>query len=196
MSPVTGGTTKKTTTTGKTSTGKSAAGAPKKGKKKIAAAPLKSKTESKKLVNPLFEKRTKNFGIGQGKTKRFPREDLFHLDPLDQISSPNVIYRVSSNGLTTFAFNVNVRSCWNVWRCHHQSTNSHKRSTNKHRPNCSNCWRNIVPRRVPKRNFVWNNVLTNKRRAANRIEQRNDQIPFAAEWTPSRRWSRRKKLNW
>lgn len=60
MSPVTGGTTKKATTTGKTS-----AGAPKKGKKKIAAAPLKSKTESKKVVNPLFEKRSKNFGIGQ-----------------------------------------------------------------------------------------------------------------------------------
>jgi len=51
---------KKTTTTGKSSTG-----ALKKGKKKIAAAPLKSKTESKKLVNPLFEKRPKNFGIGQ-----------------------------------------------------------------------------------------------------------------------------------
>merc|ERR1711972_314081 len=37
----------------------------KKGKKKIAAAPLKSKVESKKLVNPLYEKRVKNFGIGQ-----------------------------------------------------------------------------------------------------------------------------------
>lgn len=64
MSPVTGGSTKKTTTT-KTSTGKTSSGAgPKKGKK-VAAAPLKTKTESKKLVNPLFEKRPKNFGIGQ-----------------------------------------------------------------------------------------------------------------------------------
>jgi large subunit ribosomal protein L7Ae len=37
----------------------------KKGKKKIATAPLKAKVESKKVVNPLFEKRPKNFGIGQ-----------------------------------------------------------------------------------------------------------------------------------
>lgn len=38
----------------------------KKGKSKIAAAPLKSKVvESKKVVNPLFEKRPKNFGIGK-----------------------------------------------------------------------------------------------------------------------------------
>jgi hypothetical protein len=35
------------------------------GKKKIAPAPLKSKVaESKKVTNPLFEKRPKNFGIG------------------------------------------------------------------------------------------------------------------------------------
>lgn len=75
MSPVTGSTstTKKTTTTKTTtaktsgSTGKTASGAVKKGKKKIAAAPLKQKTETKKLVNPLYEKRSKNFGIGQGK---------------------------------------------------------------------------------------------------------------------------------
>lgn len=34
--------------------------------KKVAAAPLAvKKTEVKKVVNPLFEKRTKNFGIGQ-----------------------------------------------------------------------------------------------------------------------------------
>ncbi|CAF1069218.1 unnamed protein product [Adineta ricciae] len=68
MSPVTGSatTTKKTTTT-KTTTSKtsSSSGALKKGKKKIAAAPLKAKAETKKLVNPLYEKRTKNFGIGQ-----------------------------------------------------------------------------------------------------------------------------------
>ncbi|XP_046542745.1 60S ribosomal protein L7a-like isoform X1 [Haliotis rubra] len=39
---------------------------PKKGKKKIAAAPLLSKkVEPKTVVNPLFEKRPKNFGIGQ-----------------------------------------------------------------------------------------------------------------------------------
>jgi large subunit ribosomal protein L7Ae len=39
----------------------------KKGKKKIAAAPLpmSKKPELKKTVNPLFEKRPKNFGIGQ-----------------------------------------------------------------------------------------------------------------------------------
>jgi len=38
----------------------------KKGKKKIAAAPLVAKkVEPKKVVNPLFEKRPKNFGIGQ-----------------------------------------------------------------------------------------------------------------------------------
>jgi len=47
----------KTTTSGKSTL--------KKGKKKIAAAPLKSKVEAKKLVNPLFERRPKNFGIGQ-----------------------------------------------------------------------------------------------------------------------------------
>ncbi len=65
MSPATTkkATTAKTTTTTKTS------GPLKKGKKKIAAAPLKAKVETKKLVNPLYEKRTKNFGIGQGKTK-------------------------------------------------------------------------------------------------------------------------------
>merc|ERR1711982_216855 len=38
----------------------------KKGKKKVAAAPLVArKVEQKKVVNPLFEKRPKNFGIGQ-----------------------------------------------------------------------------------------------------------------------------------
>ncbi|KAK2159225.1 hypothetical protein LSH36_156g08009 [Paralvinella palmiformis] len=38
----------------------------KKGKKKVAAAPLVTKKhEPKKVVNPLFEKRPKNFGIGQ-----------------------------------------------------------------------------------------------------------------------------------
>jgi len=64
MSPAT---TKKTTTTTTTKTTKTSgtSGGLKKGKKKIAAAPLKSKVETKKLVNPLYEKRTKNFGIGQ-----------------------------------------------------------------------------------------------------------------------------------
>merc|ERR1712241_47855 len=39
---------------------------PKKGKKKVAAAPLVArKAEPKKVVNPLFEKRPRNFGIGQ-----------------------------------------------------------------------------------------------------------------------------------
>jgi len=38
----------------------------KKGKKKVASAPLAAKKlEAKKKVNPLFEKRPKNFGIGQ-----------------------------------------------------------------------------------------------------------------------------------
>lgn len=38
----------------------------KKGKKKVAAAPLTSKkVEQKRASNPLFEKRPKNFGIGQ-----------------------------------------------------------------------------------------------------------------------------------
>ncbi|GFO06020.1 60S ribosomal protein l7a [Plakobranchus ocellatus] len=38
----------------------------KKGKKKVASAPLiAKKVEPKKVVNPLFEKRPKNFGIGQ-----------------------------------------------------------------------------------------------------------------------------------
>ncbi|CAH1786527.1 unnamed protein product, partial [Owenia fusiformis] len=38
----------------------------KKGKKKVAAAPLAAKkVEPKKVVNPLFERRPKNFGIGQ-----------------------------------------------------------------------------------------------------------------------------------
>ena len=37
----------------------------KKGKKRIAPAPLiAKKPEPKKIVNPLFEKRPKNFGIG------------------------------------------------------------------------------------------------------------------------------------
>jgi len=46
----------------------------KKGKSKVAAAPLKSKVaESKKVVNPLFEKRPKNFGIGQNIQ---PKRDL------------------------------------------------------------------------------------------------------------------------
>jgi large subunit ribosomal protein L7Ae len=46
----------------------------KKGKSKVAAPPLKSKTtEAKKVVNPLFEKRPKNFGIGQNIQ---PKRDL------------------------------------------------------------------------------------------------------------------------
>ncbi|CAF0774398.1 unnamed protein product [Rotaria sordida] len=69
MSPVKGSTStttaKKTTTTTTTTAKSSSSGTLKKGKKKIAAAPLKAKTEAKKLVNPLFEKRPKNFGIGQ-----------------------------------------------------------------------------------------------------------------------------------
>jgi large subunit ribosomal protein L7Ae len=67
MSPVTGSTTttKKTTTTTKTTKTSGSSAAPKKGKKKIAAAPLKAKVETKKVVNPLYEKRPKNFGIGQ-----------------------------------------------------------------------------------------------------------------------------------
>jgi len=68
MSPATSSaTTKKTTATTKTTTTKTSgsSGVAKKGKKKIAAAPLKAKVETKKLVNPLYEKRTKNFGIGQ-----------------------------------------------------------------------------------------------------------------------------------
>jgi len=44
------------------------------GKSKVAAAPLKSKiVEAKKVVNPLFEKRPKNFGIGQNIQ---PKRDL------------------------------------------------------------------------------------------------------------------------
>jgi len=81
MSPVTGTTTtKKTTTTAKTTTTKpsGSSGALKKGKKKIAAAPLKAKVETKKLVNPLYEKRTKNFGIGQG-NKILNKTFLFYL---------------------------------------------------------------------------------------------------------------------
>ncbi|CAF0922462.1 unnamed protein product, partial [Brachionus calyciflorus] len=46
----------------------------KKGKSKVAAAPLKSKVaDVKKVVNPLFEKRPKNFGIGQNIQ---PKRDL------------------------------------------------------------------------------------------------------------------------
>lgn len=39
----------------------------KKGKKKVAAAPLVAKkaAEPKKVVNPLLEKRPRNFGIGK-----------------------------------------------------------------------------------------------------------------------------------
>lgn len=49
-------------------------GAKKGGKNKVAAAPLKSKVvEAKKVVNPLFEKRPKNFGIGQNIQ---PKRDL------------------------------------------------------------------------------------------------------------------------
>lgn len=46
----------------------------KKGKSKVAAAPLKSKaSEIKKVVNPLLEKKPKNFGIGQNIQ---PKRDL------------------------------------------------------------------------------------------------------------------------
>ena len=58
--------TKTMTTTAKSaSKGKTTGGTLKKGKKKPARAPMPSKTEVKKLVNPLYEKRAKNFGIGQ-----------------------------------------------------------------------------------------------------------------------------------
>ena len=87
-------TTKKTTTvTSKTTSSKGASGALKKGKKRIAAAPLKAKTESKKVANPLYEKRAKNFGIGQGK----PSTSVgFHphaiiVSPCIQTFNPNVI---------------------------------------------------------------------------------------------------------
>ena len=97
MPPATGSATTakkttKTTTTTKTSssTGKTASGAVKKGKKKIAAAPLKTKVESKKVVNPLYEKRSKNFGIGQGKIKHLP-DISFISFPFDQTFNLNVI---------------------------------------------------------------------------------------------------------
>jgi len=46
----------------------------KKGKSKVAAPPLKSKVaEAKKVVNPLIEKKPKNFGIGQNIQ---PKRDL------------------------------------------------------------------------------------------------------------------------
>lgn len=49
-------------------------GAGTKGKKKVADAPLRSKAvEAKRTVNPLFEKRPKNFGIGQNIQ---PKRDL------------------------------------------------------------------------------------------------------------------------
>ena len=91
MPPATGSATaKKTTKT--SSTGKTASGAVKKGKKKIAAAPLKSKVESKKLVNPLYEKRAKNFGIGQGKNHlRENRLQSLLFFPSNQIFNLNVI---------------------------------------------------------------------------------------------------------
>lgn len=39
--------------------------------KKVAPAPaVVKKQEAKKVVNPLFEKRPKNFGIGEWKTGR------------------------------------------------------------------------------------------------------------------------------
>jgi large subunit ribosomal protein L7Ae len=42
--------------------------------KKVAAAPLSvKKLEAKRVVNPLFEKRTRNFGIGQNIQ---PKRDL------------------------------------------------------------------------------------------------------------------------
>jgi large subunit ribosomal protein L7Ae len=46
------------------------------GKKKVAAAPLiaRKKAEPQKVVNPLFEKRPKNFGIGQDIQ---PKRDLY-----------------------------------------------------------------------------------------------------------------------
>jgi len=62
---VSSATTKKTTTVTKTSSSTGKTSAVKKGKKKIAAAPLKAKVDTKKVVNPLYEKRPKNFGIGQ-----------------------------------------------------------------------------------------------------------------------------------
>jgi len=53
---------------------KTTKGVKKGGKSKVAAAPLKSKVvEAKKVVNPLFEKRPKNFGIGQNIQ---PKRDL------------------------------------------------------------------------------------------------------------------------
>lgn len=89
MPPATGSaTTKKTTTKTSSSTGKTASGGVKKGKKKIAAAPLKAKVESKKVVNPLFEKRSKNFGIGQGK---IPLQEKFAPTLFNQIFNLNVI---------------------------------------------------------------------------------------------------------
>lgn len=69
MSPVTASASgnKKAPTKSKTSTGKSSTGAAagKKGKKKTAPVPDKAKTEVKKVAHPLYEKRPKNFGIGQ-----------------------------------------------------------------------------------------------------------------------------------
>jgi hypothetical protein len=85
-------TTKKpTTTTTKTTTTKTSgsSGAIKKGKKKIAAAPLKAKVETKKLVNPLYEKRAKNFGIGQGKKSSTKISFIYFFQT--QIFNQNVI---------------------------------------------------------------------------------------------------------
>jgi hypothetical protein len=50
--------------------------------KKVAAAPLaEKKAEPKKVVNPLFEKRQRNFGIGKMEYayKFYFRKNLVHL---------------------------------------------------------------------------------------------------------------------
>ena len=110
-------TTTKKTVTSKTTSSKGAGGALKKGKKKIAAAPLKAKAESKKVANPLYEKRAKNFGIGQGKqpfaNAGFDQRPMID-SPCIQTFNPNVISHVSLNGHNTSVFNVNAAFCSSV----------------------------------------------------------------------------------
>lgn len=128
--------------------------------KKVAPAPLAvKKVEPKKVVNPLFEKRPKNFGIGKWNSNPFSmtwcdlwtfsvctlRLCLFDVklysvfDLQDKTSNQNVTWPVSLDGRSTFVYRDKRLSYKSVWRFHHQSTNSAKHWTNRRRCNCSRC---------------------------------------------------------
>jgi len=72
----------------------------------VASAPLKAKKtlEPKKAVNPLFEKRPKNFGIGK-LWANFDKFDFYAFNDVSQLLPANYILTVNIDAFSNYNAN-------------------------------------------------------------------------------------------